>query len=142
MAERGLLIAEIDATLKAWGVTTNRRTVERFADRIMGHVVHGADGPTLYVVSCERCGALQGTPAGDMLCPEGPTEPNLAFPEDPEDLGHDWCGMHEWPLRACRVCHCTDLDCRGCIERTGEPCSWVPELETNQGPICSACVEG
>jgi hypothetical protein len=33
----------------------------------------------------------------------------------------------------CRVCGCTDDDCSGCVERTGEPCSWVePEL-------CSAC---
>ncbi len=37
--------------------------------------------------------------------------------------------------QACRVCGCTDLDCRCCIERTGMPCSWV---EDN---LCSACVE-
>ncbi len=37
--------------------------------------------------------------------------------------------------RACRVCHCTDYDCRGCIERTGRPCHWV-------GPtLCSACAD-
>jgi hypothetical protein len=42
---------------------------------------------------------------------------------------------------SCRTCGCTDLDCRGCIERTGEPCWWVPELEDEDGPICSACVE-
>lgn len=36
--------------------------------------------------------------------------------------------------RKCRVCGCTELDCRGCIERTGEPCCWV---EYN---LCSACV--
>jgi ParB family chromosome partitioning protein len=36
-------------------------------------------------------------------------------------------------VRTCRVCGCTDNDCRGCIERTGEPCHWVaPDL-------CSAC---
>lgn len=40
----------------------------------------------------------------------------------------------------CRLCGCTDLDCRGCIERTGEPCYWVDELEDDMGPICSACV--
>lgn len=34
---------------------------------------------------------------------------------------------------ACRVCGCTDNDCSGCIERTGEPCSWVEE------DLCSAC---
>jgi hypothetical protein len=36
--------------------------------------------------------------------------------------------------RACRVCGCTDADCRGCIAKTGAPCHWV-------GPrLCSACV--
>src|SRR4051812_23163361 len=36
--------------------------------------------------------------------------------------------------RHCKVCGCTDADCRGCIERTGEPCTWA-------GPnLCSACV--
>lgn len=46
-------------------------------------------------------------------------------------------------VRRCRVCGCTDLDCRGCIERTGEPCSWVEEEgEHPDGPICSACVPG
>lgn len=33
----------------------------------------------------------------------------------------------------CRVCGCTDDDCRQCIERTGEPCYWVEE------DLCSAC---
>jgi hypothetical protein len=37
------------------------------------------------------------------------------------------------PARACRVCGCSDSDCRACIEKTGEPCYWVaPDL-------CSAC---
>jgi hypothetical protein len=36
--------------------------------------------------------------------------------------------------RRCRVCGCTDEDCSGCIERTGEPCYWVEE------DLCSACV--
>jgi len=54
----------------------------------------------------------------------------------------DWCGQHPWfRLRKCRVCGCTDLDCSGCIERTGEPCSWREDLETDDGPICSACAE-
>ncbi len=39
-------------------------------------------------------------------------------------------------LRACRLCGCTDDDCRGCIERTGQPCSW--ELSG----VCSACLKG
>jgi hypothetical protein len=36
--------------------------------------------------------------------------------------------------RACRVCGCTDSDCRHCIAKTGAPCHWV-------GPrLCSACM--
>lgn len=33
----------------------------------------------------------------------------------------------------CRVCGCTDGDCRQCIEKTGEPCSWVSQN------LCTAC---
>lgn len=35
----------------------------------------------------------------------------------------------------CRVCRCTDEDCRQCIAKTGEPCRWV------EPDLCSACVE-
>jgi hypothetical protein len=38
------------------------------------------------------------------------------------------------PERACRVCGCTEMDCRQCVEKTGEPCHWVEE------DLCSACV--
>lgn len=37
-------------------------------------------------------------------------------------------------VRSCRVCGCTEDDCSGCIERTGEPCYWVA------ADLCSACV--
>lgn len=36
-------------------------------------------------------------------------------------------------IRTCRVCGCTDDNCAGCVERTGEPCSWVA------ADLCSAC---
>jgi ParB family chromosome partitioning protein len=36
--------------------------------------------------------------------------------------------------RTCRVCGCTENDCAQCIEKTGEPCTWVAE------DLCSACV--
>ena len=36
--------------------------------------------------------------------------------------------------RFCRICRCTDMDCRQCIARTGLPCSWVAE------DLCSACL--
>ncbi len=44
------------------------------------------------------------------------------------NLAHD-------DVRSCRKCGCTDLDCRGCIERTGVPCHWVEK------DLCSACEE-
>ena len=37
--------------------------------------------------------------------------------------------------RTCRVCGCTDDDCRQCVEKTGSPCYWVDE------DLCSACVD-
>lgn len=36
--------------------------------------------------------------------------------------------------RRCRVCGCTNDDCRQCIAKTGRPCYWV-ELD-----LCSACL--
>lgn len=33
----------------------------------------------------------------------------------------------------CRLCGCTDADCRGCVEVIGRPCSWVAR------ELCSAC---
>ena len=35
--------------------------------------------------------------------------------------------------RKCRVCGCTDDDCRQCIEATGDPCEWVAV------DLCSRC---
>jgi hypothetical protein len=35
--------------------------------------------------------------------------------------------------RVCSGCGCTDMDCSGCIERTGKPCYWV------NPSLCSAC---
>ena len=36
-------------------------------------------------------------------------------------------------LNKCRICGCTDDDCRQCIIKLGEPCHWV------QPDLCSAC---
>lgn len=44
-------------------------------------------------------------------------------------------GLEIYPIsqRACRVCGCTEFDCRQCVEKTGAPCHWVaPDL-------CSVC---
>jgi hypothetical protein len=93
---------------------------------------------TLYIVHCSSCGAIEGAPAGDAECP-APRWGTEDYPND-DELGHDWGGMLPWPLETCRVCGCTEIDCQGCIEKTGGPCSWVDELEDDSGPICSACV--
>jgi len=37
------------------------------------------------------------------------------------------------PVRRCRICGCTDDDCRQCIEKTGAPCFWI------EPDLCSAC---
>lgn len=38
--------------------------------------------------------------------------------------------------RTCRICGCTNEDCRLCIQKTGEPCHWVA------ADLCSACLPG
>lgn len=37
------------------------------------------------------------------------------------------------PAAVCRRCGCTDADCSGCIQRTGQPCFWA------EPDLCSAC---
>lgn len=37
--------------------------------------------------------------------------------------------------RACRVCGCTESNCRQCIEKTGFACHWVAE------DLCSRCAD-
>lgn len=38
------------------------------------------------------------------------------------------------PVRTCRVCGCTEDDCRQCIAKIGEPCHWA------EADLCSACL--
>lgn len=38
------------------------------------------------------------------------------------------------PVRTCRLCGCTEDDCRQCIAKIGEPCRWV------EADLCSACL--
>ena len=38
-------------------------------------------------------------------------------------------------VRRCRVCGCTDEDCRQCVEVLGEPCCWV----AGEPDLCSRC---
>ena len=34
----------------------------------------------------------------------------------------------------CRVCGCTEADCRKCVEKTGRACAWV------EPDLCTACL--
>ncbi len=43
------------------------------------------------------------------------------------------------PPASCRLCGCTERDCRGCVERTGAPCSWTEEPGADRLGLCSAC---
>lgn len=58
-------------------------------------------------------------------------EPEEADSADDTDTNAD-----TFVVPTCRVCGCTDDDCSGCVERTGEPCHWV------EPDLCSACVAG
>lgn len=53
----------------------------------------------------------------------------LAEPRDTDDAIIRSAG---YCVRTCRACGCTDDDCAKCIERTGQPCSWV------EADLCSA----
>jgi hypothetical protein len=44
-------------------------------------------------------------------------------------------GLWDFDYRICRQCGCTDVNCTACVEKTGQPCSWVKE------DLCSACVQ-
>ena len=39
-------------------------------------------------------------------------------------------------VATCRLCGCTEADCRPCIARTGKPCSWAD----SRRDLCTACV--
>lgn len=71
-------------------------------------------------VECPKCDGTGEAPA--------PTQA-----QDAEEIAFDGALRKALEPRSCRLCGCTDEDCRGCIERTGAPCSWVAE------DLCSAC---
>lgn len=66
-----------------------------------------------------------GDPDGDWEMP-GALGLDVAFAEAVAQTKAD--------NRRCRVCGCTDKDCRQCIKKTGSPCTWVED------DLCSACV--
>lgn len=37
----------------------------------------------------------------------------------------------------CKMCGCTDTDCRQCIEKTGQACRWTSKDQI----LCTACVD-
>lgn len=96
-------------------------------------------------IADEVLGATTGKrplpPAGFYFCPicetnRPLTEPceHISIAEGLRPLVIEMVRASEPQVQSCRVCGCTDADCSGCIERTGQPCHWVsPDL-------CSACV--
>lgn len=56
----------------------------------------------------------------------------LGISAEIRDVLGDMCDVEKG---VCRVCGCTDEDCRQCIERTGQPCHWVED------DLCSACAD-
>jgi hypothetical protein len=44
-----------------------------------------------------------------------------------------WGEQQKPAVRKCRVCGCTENNCKQCIKKTGKPCTWVEE------DLCSAC---
>lgn len=56
-------------------------------------------------------------------------------PDPPATGTNDAAEGENVSVRACRVCGCTDDDCRQCIEQTGQPCHWVAD------DLCSACAD-
>ena len=83
---------------------------------------------------CDSC----NDPLDICLCPTRYRVGKYGF--EFNDIEGDPTGMLDFNDQQCRVCGCTELDCSGCVMRTGEPCSWVPDQENAEGPICSACV--
>lgn len=66
----------------------------------------------------------------------------LRFPATDKHQARDWVELVQetliaLPLQpdACAVCGCTEEDCTQCVEKTGEPCSWV------EPGLCSACAQ-
>ena len=47
--------------------------------------------------------------------------------------GLPWAGRKK--KKVCRVCGCTDTNCKECIELTGCPCHWVEQ------DLCSVCAD-
>lgn len=110
-----------------------------------------------YLVRCNGCSWTKLKSNVKALCPNGHRVgftsdllivPDLTDDDDAEDLDSARDPEDEpdsipsltsdldelGDVRTCRVCGCTDADCRGCIARTGSPCHWV------EADLCSACV--
>lgn len=77
---------------------------------------------------------LNGRPlSSTVTCPECSYKIKTLADEPPSECpgcGHSFTDPEE---RTCRVCGCTDDDCSQCIEKTGEPCTWI------EPDLCSAC---
>lgn len=74
---------------------------------------------------CAECKAIDG--GHNVNCSQHPDAANNGHPALKAKK------KKSITVRTCRVCGCTDQDCRQCIQKTGSPCYWVG------ADLCSAC---
>ena len=123
---------EVDeGTFKDSGTTirTIMITIEKPADKVI-------DIPD----SIEnKLNALRNLAANTKALSEEESESGREVIQKAIDAGQELVQMlevdneSENDVRKCRVCGCTDHDCRQCIKKTGQPCHWV------EYDLCSAC---
>jgi hypothetical protein len=89
-----------------------------------GNLITGLKGVAVALVHDETIGA-DGLVKGEILHAVKFTKDGIVY--------HNVQDMQKLGERACRVCGCTDLDCRQCIEATGYPCHWIED------DLCSRC---
>lgn len=129
----------VEAGQKLWiGQTAERKAsnyvgldslVEGMAERAYEEVGEAAEGwPDLSPEDQEKLEKL----IGDFLNEHSPV--SFFAVEDVEkiEVTPELIAKY-YVVRRCRVCGCTDADCRQCIEKTGEPCHWI------EPDLCSAC---
>lgn len=80
-----------------------------------GTITVTGNGKPLWEITVREVG-----PGAEPAAPDG----NVASPPS-----------HPIDAQVCRMCGCTDDDCSGCIQRTGQPCYWVED------DLCSACAD-
>jgi ParB family transcriptional regulator, chromosome partitioning protein len=108
-----------DTDLPQWS-EGNPEALKRAAE------IFGIDVKTLEVEVKERFKEKEKKPAGKKAEASGKEKKTKSPTASIKNKDNRTVGV-------CRVCGCTDDDCRQCIEKTGVPCHWV------EPDLCSAC---